>query len=171
LSKHHLVNRPPFHGPPIHYKSAADVVGVVDAALAKGEMGHLDFHGVGGDWLATPLDWFAALLEKLEASRDQLWITDVVSWHQYVTERKSATVKVSQNDQSGIRLELTSTADPLLYNHPLTLTTKVPAVWKDCVVEQGTTKATVSASDGVLQYNGIPGSGEIRIQPAASPNR
>ena len=171
LSKHHLVNRPPFHGPPIHYKSAADVVGVVDAALAKGEMGHLDFHGVGGDWLATPLDWFAALLEKLESSRDQIWITDVVSWHQYVTERKSATVKVLQNDQSGIRLELTSAADPLLYNHPLTLTTKVPAVWKDCVVEQGTTKATVSASDGVLQYNGIPGSGEIRIQPAASPNR
>ena len=117
------------------------------------------------------LDWFAALIEKLEKSRDQLWITDLVSWHQYTAERKGAIVKVLRNDQSGIRLELTSTADPMLYNHPLTLTTKVPAEWNDCVVEQGATKVTVSASGGVVRYDAVPGAGEIRIQPTASPNR
>jgi peptidoglycan/xylan/chitin deacetylase (PgdA/CDA1 family) len=168
LAKHHLVDRPSFHGPPIHYKSAAEVVGAVDAALAKGEMGHLDFHGVGGDWLVTPLDWFSALLDKLEASRDQLWITDVVSWHQYVTERKGATVKVIQNDKSGIRLELTSTADPVLYNLPLTLVTKVSPEWTGCVVEQGNTKASVPAHDGAVQYDAIPGAGEIRIKPVSN---
>ena len=40
-------------------------------AVANGEMGHNDMHGVGGDWLSTPLDWFTALLDKLEAEKEQ----------------------------------------------------------------------------------------------------
>ena len=64
LDQRHLINRPPFAGPPIHYKSAAAMIAVVDKALNQGGMGHLDFHGVGGDWLVTPLDWFTALARQ-----------------------------------------------------------------------------------------------------------
>lgn len=165
LAKHHLVNRPNFAGPPIHYKSAADLIKVVDNAIAKGEMGHLDFHGVGTDWLVTPLDWFIPLVDKLDSSREELWVTDVVSWHQYEKERKSAAVKVVQKDNAGIRIELTATTDPALYNFPLTLSTKVPADWTECVVEQGTTKSTITARDGAVKYDAVPGAGEIRIAP------
>jgi hypothetical protein len=168
LEKHHLVDRPPFAGPPINYKSAAETVGAVDKALAKEDMVQLVFHGVGGDWLVTPVDWFTALLDKLEANRDQLWITDVVSWHQYVKERDNSSIKMLQAGDDSIRLELTTQLDTALYNLPLTLSTKVPIGWKHCIVTQGMVKTTVAVQDGVVHYSALPGAGEIQLSPAGS---
>jgi hypothetical protein len=164
LAKHHLCDRPPFFGPPIHYKSAAETVAAVDAAIAKGEMGHLDFHGVGEDWLVTPVDWFIALLDKLESVRDELWITDVVSWHQYLTERDSAETKSLTSDKNTISLELTCKADPALYDLPLTLSAKVPADWKNCAVTQGVKSTSVTVRDGSAQYDVLPGGGVITLK-------
>jgi hypothetical protein len=168
LKKHNLCDRPPFWGPPMHYKSADELVKAVDTALAKGEMGHADFHGVGGDWLVTPVEWFTALLDKLEATRDQVWVADVVSWHQYVTERQSAEIKVLHSDKDSIRLELTCKADPALYNLPLTLSAKVPSHWKTCLVAQGANRTNVPVKDGAAVFSALPGGGEISIQPATS---
>jgi hypothetical protein len=98
---------------------------VVDQAIARGEMGHLDFHGVGGDWIVTPKEAFGALLDKLESCRDQLWITDPISWHKYLTERKGAAVRLLHEDKQRIRLQLSCTADPAFYDLPLTLSTSV----------------------------------------------
>ncbi len=93
LARHQLVDRPPFQGPPIHYKSAAELIGAVDQALATEGIGHADFHGVGGDWLVTPVEWFTALLDKLEKHRDELWVTDPVSLQQFIKARDQASVK------------------------------------------------------------------------------
>lgn len=164
LAKHNLCNRPPFAGPPINYKSAEATVAAVDAALAKGEMGHLDFHGVGEDWLVTPVEWFTALLDKLESVRDQLWITDVVSWHQYVTERDSAEIKTVSSDADAITLELTSKADPSLYDLPLTLSTKVPATWENCLVTQGANTKALMVKNGAVHYDALPGGGTITLK-------
>lgn len=164
LAKHNLCNRPPFAGPPINYKSAEATVAAVDAALAKGEMGHLDFHGVGEDWLVTPVEWFTALLDKLESVRDQLWITDVVSWHQYVTERDSADIKTVSSEADAITLELSSKADPALYDLPLTLSTKVPAAWENCLVSQGANTKALMVKDGAVQYDALPGGGTITLK-------
>ncbi len=164
LDKHHLIDRPPFFGPPIHYKSAAEMVAAVDAALKKGEMGHMDFHGVGGDWLVTPMEWFTALLDKLAASQEQVWITDVVSWHQYVTERRTAEIKTLSADSGTIRLELTCKADPTLYDLPLTLSTKVPSDWKIAAVTQGKLSGVVPVRDGQAQYSALPGGGPITVK-------
>ena len=166
LTKHHLINRPPFAGPPINYKSAAETVAVVDAAIKKGDMAQLVFHGVGEDWLVTPVDWFTALLDKLESSKDEVWVTDVVSWHQYLTERSTAEIKSLSSDKDSISLELTCKADPTLYSLPLTLSTKVPADWKNCVVTQGANSATVPVQGGVVQYEAVPGSGVITLKRA-----
>jgi peptidoglycan/xylan/chitin deacetylase (PgdA/CDA1 family) len=166
LAKHQLVERPPFAGPPINYKSASDAIAVIDNAIAKGEMGHLDFHGVGGDWLVTPVEWFTAILDKLEASRDLLWITDVVSWHQYVTERSSAEIKQVSSGPDAISLEVTCKADPALYDLPLTLSTKVPANWKNCIVSQDSNTVTVSANGGSVQYATLPGGGVVTLKQA-----
>ncbi len=165
LARHQLVDRPPFAGPPIHYKSAEETVAVVDRAVTKGEMGHLDFHGVGGDWLVTPLDWFGALLDKLEANREVLWITDTASWHQYVTERDEAEMKTLESNAKEIRVELTCKLDPSLYDLPLTLSTTVPAEWKNCTVTQGATKSNLPVRDGAVQYAATPGGGVIVVQP------
>src|SRR3954469_22662738 len=116
LAKHHLLRRPPFFGPPIHYKSADECVAAIDKALAKGDMGHLDMHGVGGDWLITPLDWFTAILEKLEANRDTIWSAAALSYMEYKAERESAEIKELENTPVRIRVSLTSKMDPALYD-------------------------------------------------------
>lgn len=163
---YHLVQRPPFWGPPIHMKTVDDVLRVIDKALAEGEMGHLDFHGVGGDWLVTPKAMFAAILEKLAANRDRLWVTDMVSWHAYQAERKAASVKVLGADASAIRLDLAMALDPALYDRPLTLVTTVPAAWRACVVTQGKAVQRVVPRDGRVQYEARPAAGEIRLAGA-----
>jgi hypothetical protein len=165
LEKHNLVDRPPFAGPPINYKTAEETVASVDKALTKGDMGYLVFHGVGGDWLVTPMEWFTALLDKLEQHRDDLWITDCASWKKYTSERDTAEVKVVESAQNRIRLALSAKTDPSLYDEPLTLTTKVPANWKSCTVTQGQSKVPAFIHDGVAQYSVVPGATEIVLQP------
>lgn len=167
LAKHHMIERPPFIGPPFSVKTIPDMIKFVDDAIAAGDMKQLVFHGVGGDWLVAPLDYFHATLDKLETERAQLWLTDPLSWHQYLTERKTAAVKVLASDASLIRLELTSQADPAFYQLPLSLQTKVPAAWKKCSVSQGATQTVVAVIDGEASYEAIPGAGPISLQPSA----
>jgi hypothetical protein len=166
LEKHHLIERPPFAGPPINFKSPEETSAYVDDTLKKGEMGQLVFHGVGGDWLVTSVDWFNAILDKLDSVRDQIWITDIVSWHQYATERSSAEVKELKSGADGIELELTCKADPVLYHLPLTLATHVPAAWKTCTVTQGGHSATATIQNRVVQYDAVPGGGAILLKKA-----
>lgn len=165
LAKHHLADRPWFAGPPLSMKTLPEVLATVDTALAKGEMGHVDFHGVGGDWHSTPMEWYIALLDKLDAEKNRIWIADVVEWHKYVIERKNATVEELQSDASQIRVKLACTADPAWYDLPLTLSTKVPGDWKTCSVSQGSNQTTVPAVEGKILYSALPGPEEILIRP------
>ena len=165
VAKYHLIERPSFFGPPFCLPAtAADMIKVVDQALARGEMGHLDFHGVGGDWIVTPKEAFCALLDKLDSCRDQLWITDPISWHKYLTERKGAEVTVLQDDEQQIRLRLSCTADPAFYDLPLTLSTGIPSTWKTCVIQQGKTETKAAVVHGSVRYSALPGPDEIVIK-------
>lgn len=164
LAKHNLINRPPFWGSPMHVKDVAQMQKYVDDGIKKGEMNHLDFHGVGGDWLVTSMDFFTAFLDKLESCRDQLWLTDHLSAYKYQAERKAAEVKVVESGEKQVKLRLTSTMDPALYDQPLTLATKVPAGWSKVQVTQGASKATIAAADGVVRYDALPGGAEIVLQ-------
>lgn len=165
LAKHNLINRPPFMGPTIHYKSAAESIAVIDTALSKGAMGHLDFHGVGGDWLSTPLDWFDEILDALEKRSEQLWVTDMISYHQYEKERDTSKVTILQNDANSIRLKVTNDLDAQFYNYPLTLSTVVPAGWGGCSVVQGDSRTFVKATDGRVAYQAYPIDKDIVITP------
>lgn len=161
LAKHDMVDRLPFWTPVIHVKTADDMRKGVDQTIKKGEVGHLDFHGVGGDWLVTPLDFFQAVLDKLDASRDALWVSDTASVMKYAAERKASQVKVAENAAGKVRLSLTTTLDPKLYDEPLSLATKVPAAWIRAAVVQGKTKATVPVVEGVAVYDAVPGGPEV----------
>ncbi|XHR28709.1 MAG: polysaccharide deacetylase family protein [Chthoniobacteraceae bacterium] len=166
LAKYRLVRRPPFWGYPFQTQSGEAVLALVDAALATGEMGHHDFHGVGGDWHSTPLEIFLALLDKLEANRDRLWITDPVSWHQYATEREGAAVQAGATGPDAIEVELSTGGDPAFYDLPLTLATRVPSAWRACRVVQGRWENTVPVRDGTARYAALPGGEKIRLGPA-----
>jgi peptidoglycan/xylan/chitin deacetylase (PgdA/CDA1 family) len=164
LAKHRLIRRPPFLTYGIHVKTAKDVCALVDAAIAKGDMGHLDFHGVGAEWLVTPVPVFIELLDKLAACRKDVWMTDHVTYHKYLTERSTAVAKVVEAGKDQIRVELSSSADSALYDAALTLETRVPADWKACRVEQGATRSERPVADGAVRYEGVPGRGVIVIR-------
>lgn len=165
LKKHHMIERPPFFGPPFSIKTIPEMLKWIDDAVAGGEMKQLVFHGVAGDWHSAPMDYFTAMLDKLESERAHLWLTDPLSWHQYRTERETASVKILQADATLIRIELTSAADPAFYDLPLSLVTKVPASWSHCLVSQRGGKTEAPVIDGKVRYESIPGSGVISLQP------
>lgn len=166
-AKHRLVLRPPFqgHGAGVHFHTGADVLRAVDKALAVGSAEYVIFHGVGGDWLSFDGAEFAVLLDGLEARRGDLWITDHVSVYKYETQLAAASVRVLGSDARQVRLALESSAAPDLHDQPLTLLTRVDALWKQCRVTQGGRVAVVPASAGVLRYEAVPGGGEVLIQP------
>lgn len=163
LSNHNLVNRPPFWGAAIHVKTTEDMEKLVDVAIKKGDLGHLDFHGVGGDWLPASVEFLHATLDKLETEKDKLWITDHISYHKYLTERNAAEVKVLASQPKQIRIQLHANVDLKLYDQPLTLVTKVPADWRSVQVRQGKTKVAVAVVDGLLKYDALPGTQEITL--------
>ena len=66
-------------------------------------------------------------------------------------------LKVLRKAARGIELELKCTADPELYDAPLTLITEVPADWKEVIVSQGEAKTTLEAKDGKVTFDALPG--------------
>ncbi len=183
LLKYNLVDRGPFKGAAIHYKTGKDLVAVAEKALADGSTGYIVFHGVGGDWLAASMPDFLQLLDYLSSKQDQIWVTDHISSHKYETERNGAEVKVMEATDKKIQLSLTAKInpkfhdidgkeytsdkiDPKLYDAPLTLITQVPAGWQKCQIAQGSRKTTATAANGVLQYEVLPNADPISIQPA-----
>ncbi len=163
LAKYHLIERPSFFGYPFHVKTAEAVCQLVDKALANGDVGHLDSHGVGGDWLVTPMEVFKALLDKLEACRSEVWVTDHMTCHIYQTERDSAKIQHLQAGDGTFRLRLTCGADPTLYAASLTLETRVPSDWTGCRVVQGTVSVDCPVTGGLVRYDAVPGGVDITI--------
>jgi len=169
LARYNLVERPPFFSYPFHVKDQAAVCARVDEAVEKGEAGHLDFHGVGGDWLSIPLEIFTALLDTLEARRDEVWVTDHVTCHKYQAERESARVVVAPSDGKAVRLALTCGVDPALYDEALTLETRVPPGWTKCRVTQGAASVERAAAGGRVRYAAVPGAGDVVISRSDAP--
>ena len=165
LAKHNLIDRLPFWGSGIHVNGTSKVIAYVDAAIKKGELSHLDFHGVGGDWLVTPLDVFHALLDKLDASSDLMWISDAATVQKYLAERKAAELTVIEKTDTLIRLKLTTKTDQNQYDVPLTLATKVPASWKSVEVTQGQTHNNVTVTGEIAKYDVLPNGIEVVLTP------
>lgn len=175
LKANHLVDRPPFndHGAVYHLKTTAQMLALADKAISAKGMEYLVIHGVERiepkwgyqDFWALKQDVFLPLLDALKerADRGDLWITDHVSWHKYQAERTAASVKTLASDAKLIRIELTATTDPALYDLPLTLVTRVPAAWTTVAVKQGGTAANAVAADGHVRFRALPNGGPIEL--------
>ncbi|MBW3636181.1 MAG: polysaccharide deacetylase family protein [Armatimonadetes bacterium] len=170
LNQFHLAQRPRFRNPHKPEKSTAqtttELLAIVDEALRDGEVGQIGFHGVGGDWLLTPLECFHALLDKLEAHREEIWFTDAASWHKYQTERDAAKLKILQEDEQQIRLQLCCETDSIFYDLPLSVEIEVPQNWTKCVVRQGASEFGGVAQKGTLRLEMSPVPGEFVLTPA-----
>jgi len=168
LAKFNLIWRPDFRGYPGQIKTVEELAALPAKAVAEGGMEYVYFHGVDGDWLSTPWDVFTALLDALEKERNELWITDPVSWHQYATERDSTKIKLLESTLTKLRIGLESSLDVQLYNLPLTLSTRVPAGWSECTVTQGERSRKVPVRSGIIVYDALPGGGAVTLQSSAS---
>ena len=164
-AKHNLLQRPAFQGPPFTFKTLGEAYQLIDAAIERGEMAQLVFHGVGGDWHVVPMDYYVPLLDKLQANRDRIWVTDHISYAKYLEERQLAKVTVVSADDRQIRLTLSAHTDASLYDQPLTLKTRVPVGWKTCSVTQGQIKDNFTVVDGTVQYDASPGGETIVLHP------
>ena len=126
-------------------------------------MGHLDFHGIGGDWHVTDLVYFEHLLKKLDSCRDRMWLCTAIDWHKYVTEARYARLKVSEPDADTVKVSLSiAPLDASLYDHPLTL--EVARPWKSAKVVDSSGERTVQAVGGRLLVTMKPGDATIRRQ-------
>ena len=158
LARHNLVDRPPFWGAAIHVKTVPDAEKRVDEAIARGEMSHLDFHGVGGDWLAPPTEFLEGLLKKLLAERDNIWQASAIDFHKYKVERDASTITVVAKEAGKVSLSLTSTADPEFYDLPLTVEAEVPADWTLChVAAEGLGEVDAKVVAGRVRFYALPG--------------
>ena len=168
LAKHHLISRPPFsgHGAVYHWQTTEQMLALADKAIASQGIDYLVIHGVERvkpnwgyqDFWALKQTVFFPLLDGLKERRDQgkLWITDHISAHQYETERNTAKVQVIAKNSNGIRLKLSCDADPAFYDEPLTLMTRVPMGWTQCVLGQGGTNTVLKVSAGTVVYDVVP---------------
>lgn len=175
LRETNTVSRPPFagHGAVYHWKTLEQMTALADKAVAEKDMNYLILHGVeriGAKWQDMwPLkqDIFFPLLDYLKDKQDkkELWVTDHITWHQYKTERDAATVKTLKVVGNGIQLELKSSADPKLYDLPLTLIADVPAHWRECNITQGSAKFRAAVTGGKLVFDAVPDGQPISIWP------
>ena len=178
LKKHDLINRPDFkgHGAVYHWKTTAEMLALADKAIREKGIEYLVIHGVERiepnwgyqDFWALKQDIFLPLLDGLKqrSDRNDLWITDHISAHQYQAERECAEVRVIEAGDRSVRLDLKCSVDPKFYDFPLTLITRVPRPWTSCRVVQKDRTATISAVDAMIHFQAMPNGGVIVIQPA-----
>ena len=183
-----LVARPTFrdHGATYHLKNKDDMLAKAKKAVAEGIAEYVIFHGVAvddpkrgyQDFWAMPTKEYIPFFDELAVLRDrnELWVADHVSVHQYETERASAKVKKLDAPPSALKLAVTCDADAKLYDYPLTLKVEVPKAWKAAKYRQGKDgEVGLSRVEGGFAFvkavpNGVPvGIVESKDVPPARP--
>jgi peptidoglycan/xylan/chitin deacetylase (PgdA/CDA1 family) len=179
LKGHRMIDRPPFtgHGAVYHMQTAGQMLALADQAVASKGLEYVVIHGVQRitpdwgyqDFWPLKQEILFALLDGLKERRDkgQLWITDHITAHQYQTERDCAEARVVGASNGAIQVELKCSADPELYDLPLTLVTKVPPAWKTVAVKQAGAVQAVSPVNGEVRFEARPNAGQIEIRPAS----
>lgn len=119
LARHNLVERAPYFGFPEVCRTEKGMTTYVDSVIAGGGAGHLDFHGVGGDWLDPGLSYFRALMAKLDKERGSLWFAPFIEVHKYMRLRDESELLAWRNDDGSVTVEMKSDLDHRLYDIPL----------------------------------------------------
>ncbi|MGE5222947.1 MAG: hypothetical protein ACM3PY_10935 [Omnitrophica WOR_2 bacterium] len=175
LAKYHCVKGrgggtedPAWHSS--YIPNGADLIGYVDIAIQEGSWHHIVCHGAGpeAEWLPTSGPALIAVLDYLSDRKDQVWVATHLQVHKYEQERSSARTGIVEATDRRVCLDLTSEKDVDLYDLGLTLRTQVPSAWKEVQVSQGNSTSHCFSSSGMIQYEAVPGKGEIILAPAPS---
>jgi peptidoglycan/xylan/chitin deacetylase (PgdA/CDA1 family) len=124
----------------------------------------LVFHGVDGKgWEALPGSLLQEYFNYIKQHENKSWIATFGDVAKYMHERMNAKVD-SKTEGNKIVVELTHTLDKTMYNHPLTLRTKVPSSWKKARIKQGAEDEEVAVKNGFVLYNLLPNKGIAVIE-------
>lgn len=164
LSRHLMIERPPFHGPPFSVRTIPEMQAWIEDAIEAGELRHLVFHGVGSDWHNVPLSYFMALLDRLEDHAGSLWVTHPLCAQKYAAERESARIVARPPATDSLALFLETDLDCSLYDEPLTLATRLPTSCGKASVSQAGRPLPHLQIGAEVFYDAVPGAGEILIR-------
>jgi hypothetical protein len=159
--KYHLVHRTDSRS--MTDANATEMIRHAQEALEQGTWVRVHFHGMGGEWLLVEPQDFLQLLDYLVSVREDLWIGTYGSVYKYIQERDTALVSVMEASNQLIRIDLNTDVPPELFDEPLTLITEVPPYWTSCTVTQAGYADVYEVKDGFVQYEAVPGLGEITL--------
>ena len=141
--------------------SLEQMISWVDTCLAHDNIWLLlVFHGIDGIGYQPKTgkeikDYFTYIKSK----EDKIWVATFQDVTKYIRERMNGRINSSKQGDI-IKVELTHTLDPELYDLPLTLKTYVPSEWRSARVKQGGTIQHVQVrSDGeghFVLYQAVP---------------
>ncbi len=125
----------------------------------------LVFHGVDGiGWEPLPRIKLETYFKYIKSHEKEVWVAAFQDAGKYIREKMSGKVAVESSDQS-IRITLTHSLDPKLYDLPLSLKTYVPSGWKRVTMQQsGSTKGLpvqVDLNGSFVVYSALPNAGVL----------
>ena len=132
----------------------------------------IHFHDVGEGHGSSEAN-FRAALDVAKEHQSDLWIAGMADVYKYQTERLGARLALNSVGPRRAALALRCSADPALYDQPLTIDVKIPASWapEPVAVTDSNAKAIdvrrLPASDGVvLRFCVPPTDAEYTIERA-----
>lgn len=117
-----------------------------------------------GGFETQSTEWFGAVCDWLEAQQRQgdMWIDTMGNVTRYIHERDAVRLEGWSASSKEIRFKLVDGLDGKIFDHPLSVSVKIPATWKHVKVQQAGATATASAK--------LPGVAGQSIELQAKPN-
>jgi peptidoglycan/xylan/chitin deacetylase (PgdA/CDA1 family) len=103
------------------------------------------FHGVGGQWLSIKNQTFDELASYLKG-HSEIWTARFGDVVRYIQEAKALRIQAGESTSHRVQFTLTWSADPKIYDLPLTINWTLPSSWKSCIAEADGRPLTVSAA-------------------------
>ena len=114
----------------------------------------------------TNNEFFVHFLDHLLAKN--VWVDTFGAIVRYMQERLSSTLTIISESSSEIRLHLSHSLDPTLYDLPLTLRSSVPSQWLKVTVQQGDlyqkVEPVIEDGETIVYYEATPNGGEIVLK-------
>lgn len=154
----------------LHHSTAENMNKWIDEAMEKGMWLIEMWHGVDGQGWEPPA---SAECDKhlyyLSQHLDTVWNGTMEEVTLYIRERQHATVHTETSGESEIQVTLKHDLDPVLFDYPLTLKTRVPAHWEKVALRQGEREEIliVHKKDGFGEvcYDAVPNADMIVMIP------
>ncbi len=132
----------------------------VDTSIMNNVWLVLVFHGINDmGWEAKTEKEIEEYFNYIKSKEDKIWVATFQDAGKYMRERMNGNIS-SKRVNNTIKVELTHSLDPDLYNLPLTLKTYVPSDWNFVQINQGTNihkvKVNKNEMDSYVLYEVLP---------------